>query len=79
MLDGLLIMPEEKVKGENLHGGDLKDRRTIFQTLLPEETFVDRRIHNIEDIECESDDQITESEYGTLSNENSVIVSEVAR
>ena len=78
MLDGLLITPEEKVKGENLHGGDLQDRQTIFTTLLPEESFVDRRIHDIENIECESDDQ-EGSEHATVSAENSYFYSELAR
>jgi hypothetical protein len=44
MLDGVDIIPEEKVKAESLHGVDLNDKKTIFKTLLPEETFVDRRM-----------------------------------
>jgi len=30
MLDGQDITPVEKVKAENLHGNDLKDREVIF-------------------------------------------------
>ena len=30
MLDGVEILSEEKIKAENLHGLDLKDRETIF-------------------------------------------------
>lgn len=52
-------MPEEKIKAENLHGVDLKDRELIFKTLMPEETFVDRRIDNIENIQAESEDEET--------------------
>ena len=48
------------MKAENLHGVDLKDRQLIFKTLLPEENFVDRRIDNIDLIEAESDDPISE-------------------
>jgi protein phosphatase 1 regulatory subunit 7 len=68
-LDGITIMPEEKVKAENLHGIylflfffinknlglDLEDRKAIFKSLLPEEEFVDRRIKTYEDIDPESD------------------------
>jgi len=55
-LDGTLIMAEEKIKAENLHGVDVTDRQTIFQTMLPQENFVDRRINIYEDIEVESED-----------------------
>jgi len=34
----------------------------IFQTLLPEESFVDRRIEDINNIEEESEEIITEEE-----------------
>lgn len=62
-LDGVEISCEEKIKAENLHGLDLKDRETIFKSLFPEENysrdttvkFVDRRINKIEDIEPESE------------------------
>lgn len=40
-----------------MHGGDLKDREHIFMQLLPEETFVDRRVNSIEQVELESDDE----------------------
>lgn len=62
MLDGQDIIPEDKIKSENLHGVDINDRQLIFTTLLPEETFVDRRIERIEDINDESEDNITEEE-----------------
>jgi len=57
MLDGSDIVAEEKVKAENLHGIDLKDRELIFKTLLPQETFVDRRVNTYEQIEVESQDE----------------------
>lgn len=57
MLDGSDIVAEEKVKAENLHGIDLKDRELIFKTLLPQEAFVDRRISTYEQIEEESNDE----------------------
>lgn len=59
MLDGQEINAEEKVKAENLHGGDLNDREIIFKTLLPQEDFVDRRINVIGDVDEESDDEKT--------------------
>ena len=62
MLDGAEIVPDEKVKAENLHGVDLKDREKIFKTMLPQEQFVDRRICVFEDIELESDDGESDEE-----------------
>jgi len=56
-LDGVDILAEEKIKAENLHGLDLGDRELIFQTLLPEEKFVDRRINVVDDIPLESESE----------------------
>lgn len=58
-LDGQFIDAEDRVKAENLHGLDTKDREVIFGTLLPEEAFVDRRINTIVQVEMESDDEVT--------------------
>lgn len=80
MLDGQDITPVEKVKAENLHGNDLKDREVIFQTLLPEETFVDRRIEDINNIEEEEEDIITEEEKIMIHDLNLTMqYSEIAR
>ena len=59
MLDGVEIVAEEKVKAENLHGVDLNDRDKIFKAMLPQENFVDRRIAVFEDIEDESEDDVS--------------------
>ena len=59
MLDGVDIIAEEKVKAENLHGTDLNDREKIFKAMLPQESFVDRRIAVYEDVEEESDDEVS--------------------
>ena len=59
MLDGTDIIAEEKVKAENLHGTDLNDREKIFKAMLPQESFVDRRISVYEDVEEESDDEVS--------------------
>lgn len=56
-MDGVQISAEEKIKAENLHGLDFGDRELIFQTLLPEEKFVDRRINVVDDIPLESDSE----------------------
>lgn len=56
-LDGVEALSEEKIKAENLHGLDLNDRELIFQSLLPEEKFVDRRIHVLNDIPLESESE----------------------
>ena len=67
-LDGIKISPEESVKAENLYGiisyiskikillgKELEDKQRAFNKILPEEEFVDRRIHKLEIIDPESD------------------------
>ena len=56
-LDGVAILAEEKIKAENLHGLDQNDRELIFQSVLPEEKFVDRRINVVDDIPLESESE----------------------
>ena len=56
-IDGVEISSEEKIKAENLHGFDLKDREIIFKSLLPEEKYVDRRIGAIEQVTPESESE----------------------
>jgi hypothetical protein len=41
----VIIAPEDIVKAENLYGMDLEDRKRIFKDILPDEEFIDRRIH----------------------------------
>jgi len=60
-LDGTVITAEEKVKAENLHGLDKEDREKIFNSLLPEENFIDRRIQTFEDIDPESDSEMEDT------------------
>mmetsp|Transcript_77131 Transcript_77131/g.200982 ORF Transcript_77131/g.200982 Transcript_77131/m.200982 type:complete len:550 (-) Transcript_77131:290-1939(-) len=43
-LDASVAAPEEKVKADLIYGADIEERRKIFENLLPEETFVDRRL-----------------------------------
>lgn len=62
MLDGQEISAEEKVKAENLHGVDYNDREKIFLSSLPEEKFIDRRLVTYEDIDPESEDDMSASE-----------------
>jgi hypothetical protein len=57
LLDGVVITAEDKIKAENLHGLDMADRELIFQTLLPEEKFIDRRVNVVDDIPLESDSE----------------------
>jgi hypothetical protein len=54
-LDGCAIDEKEPVKAENFFGEDTEDRKNIFQNTLPEEEFVDRRIHKSEFLDPESD------------------------
>ncbi|CAE7424627.1 LRGUK [Symbiodinium natans] len=43
-LDCQQVSPEERVKTEVIYGADVETRQEIFEQLLPEETFVDRRL-----------------------------------
>lgn len=43
-LDNETATAEEKVKADLIYGADIQDRQNIFEQLLPEETFVDRRL-----------------------------------
>ncbi|CAL1162571.1 unnamed protein product [Cladocopium goreaui] len=43
-LDNQQVTPEERVKTEVIYGADVETRQDIFEQLLPEETFVDRRL-----------------------------------
>jgi len=49
-LDELAVSAEEKVKADVIYGADVEKRQDIFQNLLSEETFVDRRLVTEEDI-----------------------------
>lgn len=71
MLDGTEVAPEEKVRAENLHSVDMNDRETIFSSLLPQETFVDRRMNTLEMCEQESDDPDPTVAAFDLSRRNS--------
>ena len=62
-------MSEEKIKAENLHGFDLKEREIIFQSLLPEEKFVDRRIGAIEQVAPESESEEEPGEFEALRSQ----------
>eukprot|EP00933_Yihiella_yeosuensis_P011371 TRINITY_DN11862_c1_g6_i1.p1 TRINITY_DN11862_c1_g6~~TRINITY_DN11862_c1_g6_i1.p1 ORF type:complete len:1129 (-),score=239.47 TRINITY_DN11862_c1_g6_i1:167-3553(-) len=43
-LDSQQVSAEERVKTDLIYGADVECRREIFEQLLPEETFVDRRL-----------------------------------
>jgi len=43
-LDSEAVTAEEKVKADLIYGSDVEERREIFEQLLPEETFTDRRL-----------------------------------
>lgn len=44
LLDGEHVTAEERVKADVIYGSDIEARREIFESLLPKETFVDRRL-----------------------------------
>ena len=66
MLDGVEIASEDKVKGEALHGSDVNDKQVIFKSLLPQENFVDRRVHVTNMLDPESDDCEDENSTSNL-------------
>lgn len=49
-LDSVQVTAEERVKTDLVYGADIETRREIFESLLPEETFVDRRLMTEEKI-----------------------------
>jgi len=49
-LDSVQVTAEERVKTDLVYGADIETRRDIFESLLPEETFVDRRLMTEEKI-----------------------------
>jgi hypothetical protein len=77
MLDGCEVLAEDKAKAENLHGVDLNDRETIFKALLPQETFVDRRVNKLELLENESEDDDAEPSSSFINISQNVSVPEV--
>jgi protein phosphatase 1 regulatory subunit 7 len=56
-LDGSLLSGQEVVVAESLYGLDVEEKYNIFKKHLPEEEFVDRRIHKSELIEAETDSE----------------------
>mmetsp|Transcript_11324 Transcript_11324/g.26067 ORF Transcript_11324/g.26067 Transcript_11324/m.26067 type:complete len:389 (-) Transcript_11324:111-1277(-) len=44
LLDEHIVIAEEKIKAEVIYGSDVDRRQQIFQALLPEEPFEDRRL-----------------------------------
>ncbi len=57
LLDGQEVSHIEKVKSDILFGADLENTKQIFQTFLPDEEFVDRRLFVSQQIDPESDSE----------------------
>lgn len=66
LLDGGPLSGEEVVMAESLYGLDVEEKYNIFKKHLPEEEFIDRRIHKSELIEAETD---SEGENNNLVDE----------
>jgi hypothetical protein len=58
-LDGVKIKAEDVAKAENFYGHDIEDKRAIFNKMLENEEFVDRRLFKSQMIDPE-----TQSEAG---------------
>ena len=65
-LDGSPLSGEEVVLAESLYGLDVEEKYNIFKKHLPEEEFIDRRIHKSELVEAETD---SEDENNNLVDE----------
>ena len=50
-LDGAILTSEEVLQAEDFYGLYVEEKFNIFKNRLPEEEFVDRRIHKSELIE----------------------------
>jgi hypothetical protein len=45
VLDGKKLVAKDFTKSEIFFGKDVEEREKIFQAVLPDEQFIDRRIH----------------------------------
>jgi protein phosphatase 1 regulatory subunit 7 len=73
ILDGVRVTPQEIVKAGNLYGEEVADCARVYRELLPEEEFIDRRVHVSEFIEEQSDsetDVLKESSKRMSKNRN---------
>lgn len=72
-LDTMPVPAEEKVKADLIYGADVGARREIFEQLLPEEDFVDRRLvteEGIAEMEMERFGQYGDAtQHGLLPND----------
>ncbi len=66
LLDGQEVTHIEKVKSDILFGADIEKTKQNFETFLPDEEFVDRRLFVAQQIDPESD---SEEEYDMLEME----------
>ena len=57
LLDGSQLSGQEVVLAESLYGLDVEEKYNIFKEHLPEEEFIDRRIHKSELVEGETDSE----------------------
>ena len=54
-LDGQEVSYQDKVKADILFGADLNNKAEIFNSFLPDEQFIDRRLFVEDQIDPESD------------------------
>lgn len=62
-LDGLEITEKDFVKAEIFYGGDVEAKKRIFQEVLPEEEFIDRRIFTSHMLDPDSDVEPAEYDF----------------
>lgn len=56
-LDGTPLTNEEVQRSEDFYGLYVEEKFNIFKSVLPEEEFIDRRIHRSELVENETDSE----------------------
>ena len=67
-LDGQQVSHKDKVKADILFGHDLLNKKEIYNSYLPDEEYIDRRIFVSEQIDPESDSDEDRETMENLEN-----------
>lgn len=75
-LDGNEITEKDFVKAEIFYGGDVKAKEDIFNELLPEEEFIDRRIYTSHMLDPDSDTEPAEYDFFDKYDEDGNLIND---
>lgn len=70
------MTPKDIAKAEIFYGHDLEDKKNIFNSVLENEEFVDRRIFRSEILDPETESDIAEDDFFDKYDENGVQIHE---